>query len=192
MEDVSPLPSAWPVLSKQELRAGPRQFVSEDAWSERLRLEQTSGTSGTPLQLWQTREASREWYALMEARWRGWYGVSRKDRWAILGGQLVAPVQQKAPPFWVWNRGLNQLYMSSYHLGRQNLRRLFEGDARTAGCIRVGLCVVSLLAGAVRRGAGTRCPWAEGGYQQCGTPLRAPAGTDRHGYFAARCATPTA
>ena len=49
-------------------------------------------------------------------RRRHWYGVSRHDRWAILGGKLVAPVKRRRPPFWVWNGALNQLYMSSYHL----------------------------------------------------------------------------
>ena len=42
--------------------------------------------------------------------------VSKNDRWAIFGGQLVTPISQRKPPFWVWNAGLNQLYMSSYHL----------------------------------------------------------------------------
>jgi phenylacetate-CoA ligase len=53
---------------------------------------------------------------LFEARWRRWYGVSRRNRWAIVGGQLVAPVRRRKPPFWVWNAGLNQLYLSAYHL----------------------------------------------------------------------------
>ena len=61
------------------------------------------------------------WYALFEARWRYWYGVSRHDRWAILGGQLVAPVEQETPPFWVWNAGLNQLYMSTLHLAPRHI-----------------------------------------------------------------------
>jgi phenylacetate-CoA ligase len=34
----------------------------------------------------------------------------------MVGGQLVVPERQRRPPFWVWNAGLNQLYMSSYHL----------------------------------------------------------------------------
>jgi phenylacetate-CoA ligase len=42
--------------------------------------------------------------------------VSRHDRWAILGGQLVVPVSQRKPPFWVRNIALHQLYLSSYHL----------------------------------------------------------------------------
>jgi phenylacetate-CoA ligase len=43
-------------------------------------------------------------------------GVSRHDRWAIIGGQLITPVHQQKAPFWVWNYALNQLYCSAYHL----------------------------------------------------------------------------
>lgn len=106
----------WPVLEKNELRANPKEFVAEDKKPSRMFHEHTSGTTGTSLDLWVSRNSVREWYALWEARSRRWYGMSRKDRWAILGGQLVAPVSQKRPPFWVWNAGLNQLYLSSYHL----------------------------------------------------------------------------
>ena len=58
----------------------------------------------------------REWYALFEARWRRWYGVSGGDRWANLGGQLVIPADTNRQPFWVWNAPMRQLYCSSYHL----------------------------------------------------------------------------
>jgi phenylacetate-CoA ligase len=78
--------------------------------------EHTSGTTGTPLDLWWSRATVREWYALFEARCRAWHGLSRRDRWGMVGGQLVTPVSQRRPPFWVWNTALNQLYMSSYHL----------------------------------------------------------------------------
>ncbi len=105
----------WPILDKEPLRQAPRSFIADDC-NVRLHLVQTSGTSGTPLQLWQSRETMVAWYALVEARSRRWYGVRGDDRWAILGGRLVAPVGRNRPPFWVWNRGLRQLYMSSYHL----------------------------------------------------------------------------
>ncbi len=106
----------WPILEKDELRANPKEFVAEDKKPSRMFHEHTSGTTGTSLDLWVSRNSVREWYALWEARARRWYGMSRKDRWAILGGQLVVPVSQRRPPFWVWNAGLNQLYLSSYHL----------------------------------------------------------------------------
>src|SRR5437016_14584366 len=75
----------------------------------------TSGTTGQSLDLWRSKSTERAWYALFEARCRRWYGVSRHERWAILGGQLVTPVGLRRPPFWLWNAALNQLYMSSYH-----------------------------------------------------------------------------
>ncbi len=110
----------WPVLEKSMLREKPKAFVSEDCRSK-LYLIQTSGTTGTPLQLWQSRETLRQWYAQVEARSRRWYGVSRADRWGILGGKLVAPAKQNAPPFWVWNQGMRQLYLSSYHLSARTI-----------------------------------------------------------------------
>jgi phenylacetate-CoA ligase len=111
----------WPVLEKEEVRRYAGQLVASDRNPARMRCEHTSGTSGTPLNLWLSREAIQQWYALVEERWRRWYGVSRHDAWAILGGQLVAPAAQRKPPFWVWNAPMRQLYMSSYHLSPRNI-----------------------------------------------------------------------
>lgn len=106
----------WPILDKEPLRANPTAFVADDCDVRRMFHEHTSGTTGTSLHLWWSRATVRAWYALLEARGRGWYGVSRNMRWANIGGQLVTPVSRRRPPFWVWNGGLNQLYLSSYHL----------------------------------------------------------------------------
>jgi phenylacetate-CoA ligase len=116
----------WPVLTKEEVRRDPAAFLADDCQPSRMMLLQTSGTSGTPLRLWVPRANVRDWYALSEARWRTWYGVTRHDRWAILGGQLVTPVAQRRPPFWVHNRSLNQLYLSTYHLAPDLIRYYFE------------------------------------------------------------------
>ncbi|WP_322506763.1 hypothetical protein [Anaerolinea sp.] len=111
----------WTVLKKEALRAHPKAFLAGTVRHAPLWEEHTSGTTGKPLTLWFSRRAVRQWYALFEARWRGWYGLSQKDRWGILGGQLVAPVEQKEPPFWVWNAPMRQLYLSSYHLSRETI-----------------------------------------------------------------------
>lgn len=112
----------WPVLSKESVRADPRAFLSEDCDPRRMRHEHTSGTTGTPLSLWQTRATVRAWYAISEARIRHWNGLTRGDRWAMFGGQLIVPVERSTPPFWVWNAGLRQLYLSSYHLAPDHIR----------------------------------------------------------------------
>ncbi len=112
----------WDILEKSTLRQRGSDFVADDCDAKRMFRDHTSGTTGTSLDIWLTRETVKSWYALSEARWRRWYGVSKKDRWAILGGQLIVPVRQNRPPFWVWNAGMNQLYMSSYHLAPEFLR----------------------------------------------------------------------
>lgn len=106
----------WPILEKETVRENPRAFVADDCNPRRMYTEYTSGSTGKPMALFQSLPALRQWYALFEARRRYWYGVSRRDRWANVGGQLITPVHQRRPPFWVWNAAMRQLYMSSFHL----------------------------------------------------------------------------
>lgn len=106
----------WPILEKQPLRHDSRAFVADDCDIRNMVEENTSGSTGSYLRLWRSQETVRMWYAIFEARARKWYGVSRDNRWAIMGGRLVAPAAQRKPPFWVYNRPLKQLYMSSFHL----------------------------------------------------------------------------
>lgn len=106
----------WPILEKDHLRAGPESFLRKGSDPRQLTSVATSGTTGKPVRLWRDRCTSVAWYALVEARMRRWFGLSREDRWANIGGQLVTPVERTKPPFWVWNAPMRQLYMSSYHL----------------------------------------------------------------------------
>ena len=105
----------WPVLTKPDLLADPAALVADDAPRRRYR-DQTSGTSGTPLAVWTSRADLQAFFALHEARTRRWHGVSRHDRWAILGGQLVTAPGRDHPPYWVENRALRQLYLSVPHV----------------------------------------------------------------------------
>ncbi len=120
----------WPLLEKEQLRENPKAFIADGSNPRHMFHDHTSGTTGKSLDLWFSRETVRSWYALFEARCRRWYGVSRQDHWAILGGQLITPVQRRRPPFWVWNAPLNQLYMSSYHLAPDLLRAYLDALRR--------------------------------------------------------------
>jgi phenylacetate-CoA ligase len=112
----------WPLLDKEAVRKNPRAFVADDRSVTRMFHDHTSGTSGKSLDLWLSRDTVQSWYALFEARCRRWNGVSRHDRWAIIGGQLIAAVEHDAPPFWVWNAPLHQLYLSAYHLAPRHIK----------------------------------------------------------------------
>jgi phenylacetate-CoA ligase len=106
----------WPLLDKETLRANARAFVADDCDVGRMFREQTSGTTGKSLEVWRSRETTAALYAIAQARTRAWDGIPGTARWARLGGQLVVPVSQRRPPFWVWNAAMRQLYLSSYHL----------------------------------------------------------------------------
>ncbi len=109
----------WPVLRKETVRANPKQFRAPV--KRFYYREHTSGSTGTPLVLWQSRQTLHNWYALYEARVRNWNGVNRRDNWGIIGGQLVAQFSQEKPPFWVWNQSFHQLYLSAYHIRKETI-----------------------------------------------------------------------
>ncbi|MEW6716797.1 MAG: AMP-binding protein [Chloroflexota bacterium] len=116
----------WPILKKEELRAAPNRFVSDDRNIRRMFRDQTSGTTGTPISVYLTKETLTCWFAIFEARVRVWHQTSINERWAILGGQLVVPFLQSRPPFGVYNYALNQLYLSTYHLSKKSARWYVE------------------------------------------------------------------
>ncbi len=106
----------WAILEKEPVRQHPDAFIADDVDQRALYALHTSGTTGTPIKLWWSKSMVRQHYALHEARARRWYGVDRHTPFAMLGGQLVAPIGRTTPPFWVKNYAMHQLYMSSYHL----------------------------------------------------------------------------
>lgn len=116
----------WPVLTKMETRHHPHALLADGCDPKTMYFEQSSGTTGAPQYIWISRETLVEWFALFEARSRRWYGVSRHDRWAMLGGQLVASVQRDKPPFWIWNMAMNQLYLSVFHLSPKHIPAYLE------------------------------------------------------------------
>jgi len=116
----------WPKLDKAVVRENPRQFISDRSAGKRLYIDHTGGTTGKPTLIYQSRKVSRQWFALHEARVRKWNGLSYKDKWGIFGGQKIIPLEQKKPPFWVWNRGLNQVYFSIFHISQRSARDYVE------------------------------------------------------------------
>jgi len=78
----------------------------------------TSGSTGSPLELLQTKQAVVRQHAFVH-RQLAWAGYSRGDRLAWIRGDLIVPIEQRTPPYWRWNRFEQMLMMSSYHLGSE-------------------------------------------------------------------------
>jgi phenylacetate-CoA ligase len=124
-----------PILRKKDLIKHCNRLVDNKAKVLLLQKIHTSGTTGTPLKIYFSREDIQKRYAFFEMRAIRWGGVDPGTPFAKVGGQLIVPFNQSKPPFWVWNSALNQLYMSSYHLSEKygkyyleelNRRKLFS------------------------------------------------------------------
>jgi len=111
----------WPILEKDSIRDNLELFISDEVKKNELTHMPTSGTSGKPMNFWLSQYTLSYWYAMYEHRIKVWNGVSEKDRWANIGGQLICAIDQKKPPFWTWNIGMKQLYLSSYHITPENI-----------------------------------------------------------------------
>lgn len=104
-----------PLLDKETVRRHEHDLLSEAVPKRRRIRGRTSGTTGTALRLWQTREALAWEYA---AAWRqrGWHGLQPGDRFAAFGGQIVVPFAQSRPPFWRADPARGRMLFSLYHL----------------------------------------------------------------------------
>jgi len=104
----------WPLLGKAEVRAAGRALLAERRRGP-LVSGSTSGTTGTPLQLWQDLAAINRENAFI---WRQleWAGLKPGGRRAWLRSDMIAPVEQREPPYWRLNRAENMLMLSSFHL----------------------------------------------------------------------------
>lgn len=134
--------SNWPILNKRSIREYSHAFLSERN-REKLVVGTTSGSTGIPIKVYATPKMLKSWYALFEARCRRWNDVSLHDNWAMVGGKDVVSPRRRRPPFWVWNSGMKQLYLSSIHVRRESAKDYVE--ALTSHDVRYIICYPSSL-----------------------------------------------
>ncbi len=118
-----------PILEKETVRSRTIDFRSEEIPSRDIIPGHTSGTTGTAMALFHTREAFGWEYAVIW-RQRGWYGIRLGDRFAGFGGQLVVPVSKSTPPFWRYDRARRRMLFSLYHMGSEHLPAYVEALRR--------------------------------------------------------------
>lgn len=103
-----------PLITKDDVRKAGRSLISERK-QRPLFSGSSSGTTGTPLRLYQdlpaiNRENAFAWRQLT------WAGLRRGERRAWMRGDMIVPASLKKPPYWRLNRAENMLMLSSYHL----------------------------------------------------------------------------
>lgn len=119
LEDLSRLP----VLERETLKNSPEDLVSRHRPNGRLVAGHTSGTTGSPIVVYYDANMITMNYAAMDRQYR-WAGLrlgGNGDRIAVVRGNVIVPLRQRRPPYWRFNRNLNQLLFSSFHLSPDNL-----------------------------------------------------------------------
>jgi phenylacetate-CoA ligase len=119
-------PSPWkvlerlPLLSKEQLRAHARDLLTDVPPRDTV-VFRSSGTTGTPTEIYYTRAFHALEMAVIEARNLNWGSATYTDRRVMFGARKVCRFDQPRPPFWRYSPAENLAYASVYHLSPQYL-----------------------------------------------------------------------
>ena len=67
--------------------------------AEKLYIEETSGSTGTPLRIFCNKDAYKFNHALTFTRLMRWANIDLNDRKIMFGGKPVIPISAKTPHF---------------------------------------------------------------------------------------------
>lgn len=129
-----------PVLTRATLRSRLSDLISRKHPKRTLVEGHTSGTTGSPLELYYSSDMMHMNYAAFDRQYR-WAGVTLGrdgDRTAMLRGNIIVPLRQKGPPFWRLNALHNQLLLSNFHLTTDNLPGYFQALREHGSCVLDG------------------------------------------------------
>ncbi len=138
--DMPPLPAGteardwlrahYPVISKSDLlrQRGafyPNGGVRRPWWPS----GKTSGTSGTPLEVFRSLDSVVWEEAFHLQAWR-WAGFMAGQPQAVLRGDPVLGLDRSEPPFWHWDGLGRQLFLSTRHLSMKHAEAMLDALAR--------------------------------------------------------------
>ena len=123
---LASLRDTFPIIDKATLLRQRTDFFPGGRIPKyRSTVAATSGTTGTPLDVYRSFGSIlwEEAFHLQHWQWAGWV---RGQRQAVLRGEIVIPIDQREPPFWVKDTVGGQLVLSTRHLDRQTAVRFAE------------------------------------------------------------------
>jgi len=125
MEPFDILPR-MPLLSKETLRTKARDLLTQNPTPKGTIIFKSSGTTGTPTEIYYTPEYHALELAVPEARNLRWADVDHRDRRVMFGVRKVCSFDQNKPPFWRFSPAENMAYASIYHLSPTFLPHYLE------------------------------------------------------------------
>lgn len=110
----------FPILEKSVIRDDPKSIISDKFYGDLISVS-TSGSTGTPLKVQMDFDSRQINYAFFH-KFLEAVGVSEFERSATFAGRVLVPSKQKKPPFWRFNKAMNTLLLSSYHIAEESFR----------------------------------------------------------------------
>lgn len=121
MEDIK----KFPILTKEMVREHWREMISSQYSKKDLIPYHTSGSTGKALDFFWTKHSVRFYWAVV---WRGRqrFGIKLGDLHFNFTGKIVVPLTQRKPPYWRYNRPLNQYMINMQHLTADKVGSILE------------------------------------------------------------------
>ena len=140
-----------PFLTKENVQENPEDFRAKNTNSFFLSKNFTSGTSGKPLMLYRDPYSVNFENAIVW-RQRRWAGLDFSDRIAVLREEQIVPFGVKRPPFWRYSIREKKIFLSAYHLSRENIHYYVKAieDFRPAA-LEAEPSLLYILAGFIKK-----------------------------------------
>ncbi len=116
VEDLAQLP----VTEKEDVRANPEAFVSEEARGGKLFSGNTSGTTGKPIVTFKDAACYQRVWAFQERQRRN-NGITGKRPRVSIGVRPVVPMEETRPPFWRHDWTEDNWLFSNFHISEKTL-----------------------------------------------------------------------
>jgi phenylacetate-CoA ligase len=115
-----------PFLEKEDLRKfGKTTLLSETRSNGKF--YSSSGSTGTPISVYFSKDFHQIWNAAYEVRVRNWAGVDHTMNRGMIGGRRVLPSSTGKPPYYRYNAAEKQTYFSAYHISEKTTPNYVEG-----------------------------------------------------------------
>lgn len=105
-----------PYLTKETLRTKARDLLTQNPLPRGTVILKSSGTTGTPTEIFYSPEFHGLELAIPAIRNLGWADVPYKSRRVMFGVRKICRFDQSKPPFWRFSPMEDMAYASIYHL----------------------------------------------------------------------------
>lgn len=109
-----------PILTKKLVKQHQDKLLSDKFDKGSLKQQLTSGTTGTPLSIYQTQQSLNLQWAVFW-RFRERFGMKVGDRHLMFGARLPVSQNQQKPPYWRHDYFNNRVYLSTSHISEKTV-----------------------------------------------------------------------